>query len=195
MKLIRLKTPLMANNKTGIDLSYKWVETIDPDLHIDVNTYTDISIFGEMSGRDFMYVRDRVEAKVSDDGGFALLSDGDKSIVASFNACSKAEALSVISTEDRKFYNKNVRRRLQDARGERVALMQDVIGDMVFDEVWTTNDSNDLLDETKNMFQNFHIGGNPALIVWFQGAEFAAKSYYTDALRDELINIAVNGDI
>ena len=201
MKLIKYKTPVMVPMGSLTNPNYSFVNTIEIGTQDDITSYQNLDVFGVKTGRDFMFVRDEMIALITTDGGFSTLSTEDQLIVARWSACAKNDALTLITADERKAYNMNTVAELKKSRSRRIELARQIIGNRILDGDMTYADSNDMLSSTEALFDNFVTGANPAFIYWlnsingFELNGFASKSYYNEAVKNELIDIVVNGKI
>lgn len=191
MKLVKLKNPIMAE-KGKPDVNYLFVDTVDTNLHEDITSPEAIDIFGELTGRDYMFVRKELSLLMGD---FSTVTDNNhKLIYIKYSLPTKAQALTVVSAKDREENNKEVIEKLKKARSQRVERARQVIGSKLLDGELSYTDTNDLLDSTEDLLEKYIKGANPACVTWLQN-DFAAKPCYSVSLKDQLLDIIINGAI
>lgn len=199
MKLVRMKNRQMVNSYGEVDPNYAFVETVDTDIHEELTSYTDFDVFGIKTGKDYMFLRAELITKCATDG-FSNLVDYDKKTVAKYAACSFSDAMSVLSVDERSYYNKIIVANLKIARAERIEKCRQIAGSMVLDGIYTYAQINTFLDDTESLFEKYIKGANPEFIYWLNSTNtytltgFESKSYYIESLKNKLLGIVLNGD-
>jgi hypothetical protein len=199
MKFVKLLNPIL-HKVPGVNPNYLFVDVVDAAIHIDITTIENIHNLKSKVARDFMFIRNEISI-LSTTSIFINLSTSEKRVVAEYNACAKADALTVLSAIERLEFNKLNTTRMKEARAIRIERSRQVIGNLVFDGVLTYADSNDLLDKTSVLFNAFIDGGNLAFSDWLNSVGlytldgFSFQTYYTVEVRDELLGIINSGNI
>lgn len=159
----------------------------------NINRIHGIARLWSKSSKDYMFARDKMKALVTAKGGFSNLTKHEKTAAAKHGICTKSEALTILSENDRVKHNMKTTGLLMEARKSRVEKARQFIGSEVLSGDMTYEQGNTFLSDTKSMKDDFIEGANPAFINWLNGAEFPTKDYYTLARKNKLIDIIVNG--
>lgn len=204
MKLIQYKVAKMVESKQdvtdNINPNYDFVDIVDQSIHNDITSIESINTFGPLTKRDFITLVAEIKALLISKGGFINLTTAEKLVVAKLAICTEAEALSVgISSETFEEYIDNLASKNKKAREKRVEVARKDFSRELKRGTMTYAQSNALLVDTRDLFNDYIIGNNPAFVSFITSTNeylttgFSTKTYYTLERKQRLIDRIVNG--
>lgn len=204
MELIKHKVSKMVETKAGVlqklNPNYEFVDVVDSDLHDVITSIETIYAFGLLTGRDYITFLTEIKTLIISKGGFSGLTEQEKNIISRLAMCTDAEALTVgVTSEQFDTYIDTLADKTRSAREKRVELARKDFSKELKRGTMTYTQSNSLLIDTRELFNDYMVGNNPAFIYFitdtngYESTGFSSKAYYTADRRQRLIDRIVTG--
>jgi hypothetical protein len=188
MKLIKHKIAQMAEKNSVLDPNYEFVDVVDPELHDDITSIYNLANNGLLTGKDYQFLMTEIYMLMVELGGFNELSDDDKIIIVKLAICSYDEAIAYgITDAEFKPYVCMQANKTYIARNARIESIRQDFSFELKKKTMTFTQSNEMLAEIRQMFNDYVTGKNPALMNWVMDV-FPTKEYYSAEIQTMFID-------
>jgi hypothetical protein len=187
MRLVKHKQPKMAEKDSLIDPNYEFVDVVDTEIHEDITSIENLNVFGLATGCDEIVVLTALGTEMAMKGGFANLSPSEKNIIVSCAICTLEEALTHgLSESEFDLCIDILAEMAMKGRKKRIERIRKDMSRELKKGRMTYAESNALLADTRDLFNDYITGNNPAFKTWVE-TDFSSKPYFTEDRKNDFL--------
>lgn len=175
----------------------------DSENHVeydDISTITNWNVLGELLGKDYIYVRERIR-DILTEKTFDVCDAEEKLIVSKLFLTTPEQRTTMLTLEEEKKCWDELATAAKASREKRWEVVRRKISFYL-----TTSEGIDLYTTTRDLSLDYKDANIPSLVCWITNSAmpelgidytttgFAQKPYYTTELRDMIVDILVEGN-
>jgi len=201
MILIKHKASKMVTVGSTTNPNYEFVNVVDTDLHTDIHNIESLDLFGQLTGRDYNFVRNEIMKLILTKGGFDNLTNGEKYVTGKWICCTEAQALTVMSSTEYDDYVGDLVDQSYKSREKRRLAAKRELGKQVVKGDLTYDLSNQLDTDSFDIARAWVNANNPLFTDWimgindYSGSGFMSKPYATPERQQILIDKIISGSL